>query len=157
VLGAVFSLVIGFKRTVILGLVCGAFLGIASAALAASYARSGTGYTAVIDGHEYGTFSTVYVGESGSPSDWASTDVWTTNGDNVAVGWEGADARKFKNGSICEQTGYQYNSFTTNSEEALADNTACGSGTYYSYGLIAVWNGTAYDYYYSQVSPSLNG
>lgn len=150
-------LVLAFRRTIVVGLVCGVFLGIASVALASSYARSSVGTTPEIDGHQYQTFSTVYVGEPGSPSDWASTDVWTIAGNNVPAGWEGADARKFKNGSVCEETGYQYNPYSTNSEEALADTKACGSGTYYSYGLIALWNGNGYDYYYSEQSPSLNG
>ncbi|WP_249020233.1 hypothetical protein [Conexibacter sp. S30A1] len=42
------------KRTAVVGLVCGAFLGIAAIALAAQ-ATSATGYTPVVDGHQYAT------------------------------------------------------------------------------------------------------
>ena len=144
------------KRTAVVGLVCGAFLGIAAIALAAQ-ATSATGYTPVVDGHQYATQSILYTQEPGSPSDWAYTLLWTTGGENVAAGWMGADARKFKNGSVCESTGYQYNNSSSSSQGALADSKACGTGTYYSYGVIAIWNGSGYNYYYSQQSPSLNG
>jgi hypothetical protein len=99
----------------------------------------------------------MYTMEPGSPSDWASNAVWTEGGESVAAGWMGSNARKFKNGSLCEQTGYVYNNISTSSQGALASETACGSGTYYSYGTLAVWNGSGYNYYYSQQSPSLNG
>ena len=144
------------KRMAVVGLICGAFLGIASVALAAQ-ATSATGYTPVVDGHEYATDSVMYTQQSGSPSDWAYTQLWTTGGENVGAGWMGADARKFKNGSVCESTGYEYNSSPFSIQGAMAASTACGSGTYYSYGVIAVWNGSGYNYYYSQQSPSLNG
>jgi hypothetical protein len=144
------------KRIVIVGLTCGAFLGLAAVAFAAE-ADSTVGYTAVVDGHEYATQSSVYTQQLGSPSDWASTQLWTTNYAYVGAGWMAADARKFKDGSICEQTGYQYNNSSVYYQEAMAHTTACGSGTYYSYGVVAVWNGSGYDYYYTFRSPSLNG
>jgi hypothetical protein len=146
----------GCRRTILVGLVCGGFLGVASVALAAT-AYSAYGYTGTVNGHDYGTRSIVYTQQPGSPSDWAGTTVYTTGGENVGAGWMAADARKFKNGSLCDETGYLYNSISTNWEEPIAEARACGSGTYYSYGLIAVWNGNGYNYYYSQKSPSLNG
>jgi hypothetical protein len=147
----------------IVGLVCGAGLGIASVALAANATYSAYGYTATIDGYQYGTRSIMYTDEPGSPSDWAATTVFPTVNDSpagsgeVPAGYMGADARKFINGSVCEQTGYYYNSVKASNQKVFAQTTPCGAGTYYSYGLIAVWNGSGYDYYYSEKSPSANG
>lgn len=143
------------KRMAVVGLICGAFLGIVSVALAAE-ATSSTGYTPYVNGHNYWTNSIIQTQQPGSPSVWAVTNVGPTSG-TVGAGWMGADARKFKNGSLCEETGYLYNGSSTDAWGAIAHSTACGSGTYYSYGVIAVWNGSGYNYYYSQQSPSLNG
>jgi hypothetical protein len=152
----VFRLVVDAKRAICVGIVFGALMGVASAALAAT-SESEIGLTPTVNGHTYETQSLMYTQEPGSPSDWGYTDLWTEGGGDVAAGWMGANARKFKNGSVCEQTGYQYNPYSNNLQGALADNTACGSGTYYSYGTIALWNGSGYNYYYSEQSPSLNG
>jgi hypothetical protein len=136
------------------GLACGATLGAVSVALAAT-SYSSVGYTPSVAGHVYGTQSIMYTIPT-LPHDEAETDIWTTNGANVGAGWMAVDARKFLNGSLCNQTGYQYNPIATNGFTVLTAG-GCGSGVYYSYGVIAVWNGSAYQYYYSQKSPSLNG
>jgi hypothetical protein len=143
-------------RVVVIGFVCGAFLSLSAVAWATE-TESVEGYTAVVDGHQYGTYSVMANNEPGSPSDWAWTTMFTTDDAYVTAGWMGVDARKFKNGSVCEQTGYQYNKNSANWMLVTANNTACGSGTYYSYGVLAAWNGNGYAYYYSQKSPSLNG
>lgn len=144
------------KRPVILGLICGVFLGAASVALAAE-AYGTVGGTYVIDGHTYYNRSDILTQQGGSPSDWAYTVTWTQNNSTVGAGWIAVDARKFKNGSLCEQTGYQYNSSPVTGLGLYANSVACGSGTYYSYGLTAYWNGNGYDYYDTFRSPSLNG
>lgn len=149
--------ILGSKKTVILGLVCGAFLGATSVALAAVSAKSGVAQTPTIYGHVYDSYSTVYTNEAGSPSDWASTTDYTQQGSNAAPGYIGVDARKFKNGALCEQTGYVYNQFAENSFTIYANAVACGSGTYYSYGLFQAYNGSGYNTYYSGQSPNLNG
>lgn len=66
------------------------------------------------------------------------------------------DARKFKNGSICDSTGYHYSPSGSNDFEVVA-GSPCGSGSYYSQGVIGAWNGSSYDYYYTYPSPTLNG
>jgi hypothetical protein len=130
-------------------------LGVTSVALAAS-ATSATGYTPYVDGVQYATNSTQYTIPT-LPHDDAQTYMWSySDGNGVPAGWMGVDARSFKNGSLCVQTGYQFNPGTYYSWYSRT-STGCGSGTYYSYGVIAAWNGSGYNYYYSQQSPSLNG
>jgi hypothetical protein len=136
------------------GLAAGAALGAASVALAAT-SYSSIGYTPRINGHVYETQSIMYTIPT-LTHDEAETDVWTQGGETVGTGWIGINARKFVNGSLCNQTGYQYNTRSTSFFGALTAG-GCGSGVYYSYGTFDVWNGGGYDYYYSQKSPSLNG
>jgi len=75
----------------------------------------------------------------------------------VDAGWMGVDARKYVNGRLCAETGYLYNGARNDYQTALEHRVRCGAGVYYSWGVIAVWNGGGYDYYYSPRSPNLNG
>jgi hypothetical protein len=45
-------------------------------------------------------------------------------------------------GSLCEQSGYEYNQSPATGMIVYANSVACGSGTYYAYGLMAAWNGS---------------
>ena len=133
-------------------------LGVSCSALAASSATSQQACVSnAYGGHNYCWTSTVYTNESGSPSDWASSQWHTAGGEQVPAGYVGINARKFKNGSLCEQTGLQYLPVSGSGEQVFAQNTACGAGTYYSFGVIAIWNGNGYNDYTGYQSRSLNG
>jgi hypothetical protein len=140
---------------VAIGLVCGGCLGAGAVALGAE-ADSTVGYTPNVNGHVYSDQSIMLTQMAGSPSDWAYTVVSPTSG-TVPTGWMAADARKYKNDAVCEDTGYQYSNYATNTWSAWANTKACGSGTYYSAGIIGVWAGNEYLLYDTFLSPSLNG
>lgn len=63
---------------------------------------------------------------------------------NRGAGWFGVAERLYTSGgSLIYQTGYLYNSRTTNSIQATGGNYQV-PGTYYSRGLTRSWNGSAY-------------
>lgn len=148
------SSILRHRFAVLTGFICGALLGSASAAIAGT-SYSGWGYTGTVNGRTYKTRSIMYTVPT-MTKDEAETTIFTISGANVAAGWIAANGRKFKNGALCSQTGYEFNASAADGLGALTWG-GCGAGVYYSYGTIAAWNGSGYNYYYSPKSPSLNG
>jgi len=153
----VLQLMAEFRKALVIGAVFGGCLGAVSVALAVNAASGSWGYTPSIDGHVYKGRSTINTDEPGSPSDWAAASIYPTDGSTIPSGWMAADARKYKDGSLCEESGYEYNQSPATGMIVYANSVACGSGTYYAYGLMAAWNGSGYQAYYQPQSPNLNG
>lgn len=95
------------------------------------------------DGINYLHYSTI----SNTPL-WASSRIYTVNGNEVPPGYLGVRARLFKSGALCEATVYRYNTTQTPSFNT-ATTQACGNGSYNSHGFVAAWVGA--DGGYSEV------
>lgn len=134
-------------------LLAGALFGISVGAAIAGTASSPKGYYGPIKGWSYWNQATVH---TGSPRIYASTTVSQNGTSNVPSGYMGALARLYKNSALCASNGYSFNSGPANSL-SVPTLSACGSGTYYSYGATAAYNGNGYSYYYTFKSPSQNG
>lgn len=132
--------------------VAGIILGVGTTVYGA-VVTSPYGYYGPFLGYSYKNQATTWDGSSGGIRGEATVSV---DGSGTApAGYMGAQARLFKDDVL-----YLYNSMWYNSSPTtrMADQTdsAFPSGTYYSKGITAAYNGNGYSQYYTFQSPSLN-
>jgi hypothetical protein len=132
----------------------GTAFGLAAGAAAASAgtASSQYGYYSV-DGVDYKNWAAVTTITSTHQA-YAVTLVSPTN---KAIGdsWAGAEPRIYKNGALVCEAGYTYNSGTL-AKNAVLNPSGCSynsAATWHSQGATRGWNGSAYDSYWTFVSP----
>lgn len=135
-----------YFSTFILGLI----LCIGTLAYSAS-AVSPRGYYGPILGYSYQNSANV----SNDTRVYASTKV--DAGEAVPTGYMGAQARLFRNDALYVTTTMTYNNTSAWSMSVpTGDGKSFPSGTYYSKGITAAYNGDGYSNYYTFQSPSIN-
>jgi hypothetical protein len=88
-------------------------------------------------------------------SAWAYSSIDSKSG-NVPSGWMGANGRLFTSGgTLVKEGGFSYNSGAA-SGISVPSGFYNKSGTYYSYGVVRVWNGKSYNSHYTFKSPNQN-
>lgn len=104
------------------------------------------------NGKSYTAQAVVY---TNTGSAWAYSRINSSSG-NVASGWMGANGRLFNSaGSLVKEGGFTYNSGAA-SGLSIPSGTLYRSGSYYSYGVVKVWNGSSYNAHYTYKSPQQN-
>ena len=104
------------------------------------------------NGKSYSAKAIVY---TNTGSAWAYSQIDSNSG-NVASGWMGANGRLFNSGgSLVKEGGFSYNSGAA-SGISRTSGTYYKTGAYYSYGVVKVWNGNAYNAHYTFKSPLQN-
>ena len=88
---------------------------------------------------------------------FAWSEMATTNGVNVPVGYMGAAGHLWTaSGTLCQVSGLQYNGLVANNFVAETTwGSFCGSGYYYSSGFTRAYNGSGYNTYATYSSPQL--
>lgn len=123
----------------------------ATAVFAAS-ASSPYGYYGPYQGYSYKNMADIISG-SGV---WGYADVYNQTSDSVPTGYMGAEGRVFNSaGNLVASSNMKYNSSAA-SGLLVPSETYYSSGTYYSYGITAAYNGNGYNEYYTLKSPSIN-
>ena len=120
-----------------------------SPASAASY-PSTAAYYGPVAGYSYYNKSTLVISGSGN---WAEASV-TRTGSTPPAGWMGAQVTLYKNGAQCSAGNMLY---TTSAVAYFSRSTFpgyCGAGTLNARGSTAAYNGSGYNYYYTNYSPS---
>ena len=107
------------------------------------------GYYGPINGYSYKNKGDI----SNDTRLWAGTVAHSTDG-NVPTGYIGVKSRLYKSDALCKSTDFIYN---TSRAAGLSNSTSgdCGSGTYYSKGVSAAYNGNGYDTYNTFQSPNI--
>ena len=132
----------------------GIILGVSTMSVLAAVAYGEWGYYGPFLGINYQNQAYVGVLSSGV---YAGTKVSRNRNEsgNVPIGYMGSQARLFKNDAL-----YSSSTMTYNDEPLWSFSVTTGSttntGTYYSKGITAAYNGNGYDYYYTFASPSQN-
>ncbi|GCE77334.1 hypothetical protein [Cellulomonas biazotea] len=104
------------------------------------------------NGKSYSAQALVY---TNTGSAWAYSRINSKSG-NVASGWMGANGRLFNSGgSLVKEGGFTYNSGAA-SGLSIPSGTLYRSGSFYSYGVVKVWNGSSYNAHYTFKSPLQN-
>jgi hypothetical protein len=144
------------RRNAIRATIAAAIIGVAIGAgpgAAFADAASGWGYFGPYAGYSYKNQSLIY--NSLSTHVTASTTTANQGSGNVPGGYMGADARLFTStGALKAESGYRFTSGAANSTTVPVQYTV--HGTYYSYGVSAVYNGSGNSYVYAYQSPSQN-
>ncbi len=133
-------------------LLVGIILGVSTMVFAGS-TISEWGYYGPYSGYSYKNRALLDVDGNGQN---AMTSVYYTGSGTVPSGYMGAQARLFKNGSLYKYSTMQYNSSADYGFVASTGYASGGSGTYYSYGITAAFNGNGYNNFYTFQSPSQN-
>jgi hypothetical protein len=139
-----------FKFCVSIFLV-GIILGLSSIPVFAGITESPWGYYGPISGYSYKNHALLDVSTNGQN---ALTSSYKDGSGTVPAGYMGAQARLFKNDALYKYSSMLYNS---SASSTLVESTGYfkgGSGTYYSYGITAAYNGNGYDTFYTFKSPS---
>lgn len=105
------------------------------------------------DGYNYENSAAVAL-TNGSFAPW--TYVKTQNGASVPAGYMGANARLYNanTNALVYKTGMDYLDSSSNNFSTVYFGGQL-SGSYYSYGVTAAYNGNGYTDYYTFKSPSL--
>ncbi len=131
----------------------GIVLGVSGPVLAA-VTSSAIGYYGPIDGYNYENQADLSLsGGIFVPE----TAVSTQQGASTPAGYMGCNARLFNTntGALVQQSGMIYDNSSGNNFSVEQDDLTSRTGSYYSYGITAAYNGNGYDYYYTFKSPSL--
>jgi hypothetical protein len=139
-------------KLAVAALICGVLSGLSIGVATASSAYSNWGYYGPYDGYSYQNQAEV----SNNTRIFAVTQAQTQNNSNTPTGYIGALARLYKNSALCASNGFTYTSGTASGLGVPTEGSGCGSGTYYSYGESAAYNGNGYNYFYTFKSPSQN-
>jgi hypothetical protein len=138
-----------FVSTFIIGII----LGISTMVIFAGTASSSTGYYGPFLGYYYKNYATITVDGNGQN---ATTTVSNDGSGYIPTGYMGAQARLYKNDALYKYSTMGYSSAPVISFFATTGWSSGGSGTYYSYGMTAAYNGNGYTNYYTFISPSQN-
>lgn len=141
-----------FKKNIKIGIIVfmiSILLGTSVTVVYAAYASSNNRYYGPINGYEYYNCAIVY--DDASATTWVLLD----QTGQVPTGYMGARARLYtSDGTLREDSGWTY------SDEPLAGwyvdtDTQIWSGTYYSQGYSAAYNGNGYNTYSTYRSPNI--
>lgn len=143
---------VSLRKVMALAAVIGFSFAIGVAPAQAATAYSPKGYYGPYAGYSYDNQAVV----SNNTFVYAATYVDTQNGGTVPTGYMGALARLYKGSALCKSNGYSYNNGAASGISESTGGSNCGSGTYYSYGASAAYNGNGYNYVYTFKSPNLN-
>lgn len=132
----------------------GIILGVSTMSVLAAVAYGEWGYYGPFLGYEYQNQAYVGVLSSGV---WAGTTVSRNRNEsgNVPIGYMGCQARLFKDNALYSSSTMTYNDEPLWSFTKITDSTT-KTGTYYSKGITAAYNGNGYSNYYTFASPSQN-
>lgn len=131
----------------------GVILGLSSVPVFAGTTESSWGYYGPISGYSYKNRALLDVSTDGQN---AVTSCYKDESGTVPTGYIGAQARLFKDDSLYKYSTMEYNTSAVSGVVARTGYFKGGSGTYYSYGITAAYNGSGYDTYYTFKSPSQN-
>jgi hypothetical protein len=139
-------------RKIVSTFVCGIVLGLGTTAFAATYTSSIWGYYGPFVGYSYKNKADC----ADSTRVYASTTVSSQGTSSVPAGYMGAKASLYKNDALYEYTSMYYTTTAAVSTSVpTSGGTNAPSGTYYSKGITAAYNGNGYSTYYTYQSPSI--
>lgn len=143
----------GNIKTTVCTFMVGVLLGIIAVPIYAAYAESPWGYYGPHLGYLYKNQARV----SDDVRLYAGTGVYNQDTGNVPTGYMGVKSQLFKSDELYRYTDMWYNDSPS---AGLGNSTLSGyddpSGTYYSKGITAAYNGNGYTNYYTFQSPSIN-
>lgn len=140
-------------KTAVLAFIVGILFATSTATVFAATATSSWGYYGPYLGYSYKNQAMV----SDNVRLYASTTAANQATGNVPTGYMGAKAMLYNSSNqLIDFTSWYYNNGPANSLSVPTLGSGFSSGTYYSKGMTAAYNGNGYNQYYTFQSPNIN-